>query len=68
MVRSKLLNHTINRTTGHAYAVCVTIFRMDGKLHLVSDFMELHTFTLAARSYALLLTINTKTADIFVCV
>ena len=65
MVWSKLLNRTINRTTGHAYAVRGTIFRMDGKLGLVSDFMELHTLTLAARSYTLLLTIST---DILVCV
>ena len=38
-----------------ACAVCVTIFSTGGKFRPVSTFMELHTLTLAARSYALLI-------------
>ena len=36
-----------------AYAVHVTIFSTDGKFWLVSNFTELYTLTLAARSYVL---------------
>ena len=38
-----------------AYARCVTIFSTGGKSGLVSNFTQLHTLTLAARSYALLM-------------
>ena len=37
-----------------ACTVHVTIFSTGGKFRLVSNFTELHTLTLAARSYALL--------------
>ena len=37
------------------YQVCVTIFSTGGKVQLLSNFIELHALTLAARSYALLL-------------
>ena len=33
----------------YACAVCVTIFSSGGKFRLVSNFMELHALTLAAR-------------------
>ena len=36
-------------------AVRVTIFITGGKVRPVSNFMELHALTLAARSYALLM-------------
>ena len=40
--------------------VHVTIFSTHGKFRLVSNFMELHTLTLAARSYALMLGSDVK--------
>ena len=42
----------------YVYAACpvrVTIFSTGGKFRPVSNFTELHTLTLAARSYTLLL-------------
>ena len=41
-----------------ACLVCVTIFSTGGKFRLVSNFTELHSLTLAARSYVLLPTYN----------
>jgi len=45
-------------TMAYVYAACavhVTIFSTSGKSHPISHFTELHTLTLAARSYALLI-------------
>ena len=67
IVQSKLLNCTINRmpgyvlsNNGYVYAACavrVATFSTGGKFQfeLVSNFTELHTLTLATRSYVLLL-------------
>ena len=41
-------------TTAFVDAVCVTIFSTSGKFRPVSNFTGLHTFILAACSYALL--------------
>ena len=38
----------------YVYAACVTIFSTGGKFQPVLNFMELHTLTLVACSYALL--------------
>ena len=54
----KLLNHTKNGTPGHVlsnngYAACavhVTVFSAAGEVRPVTNFMELHALTLAARS------------------
>ena len=68
VVWSTLLNCTKNRTLCHvlatmayvytACAVHVTIFSTTGKFRPISNFMELHALTLAARSYALLIAVN----------
>ena len=38
------------------YAVHVTVFNTGGKFHPVSNFIKLHTLTLAAHSYTFLVT------------
>ena len=63
------MNPTENRTPGHkrrlgspyintAWAIRVTVFSTAGNFRPVSNFMELHALTLAARSYALLTTLR----------
>ena len=50
-------------TMAYVYAACavrVTIFSTGGKCRLLSNFMELHALTLAARSYETLETLIIK--------
>ena len=46
--------HVLSNNVYAACAVHVTICSTCGKFRLVSNFMELHTLTLAARSYVLI--------------
>ena len=51
-----------------ACRVCVAIFSTGGKFRLVSNFMELHALTLAARSYVSLVVASNEQMNHFISV